>query len=273
MRGSQNAALILVCLCGSIPACAGEPGLPEGWQDLDRVYPRVCGGASFALVKALSKTGLSPRVRGSRKSSILRLHEKRSIPACAGEPLSDGSLRVPSKVYPRVCGGAILTRKITMIAMGLSPRVRGSLPMTPLPWARSRSIPACAGEPLATLAHTITNPVYPRVCGGAARWYGIANSITGLSPRVRGSQGVPHIPHRCSRSIPACAGEPRSETRMVRGLPVYPRVCGGAAVFGSYAAMDRGLSPRVRGSQCRILGAVIVIGSIPACAGEPPLRA
>ena len=80
-----------------------------------------------------------------------------------------------------------------------------------------------------------------------------ASALLGLSPRVRGSHDhVHHVTHEAG-SIPACAGEPSSlphvdNVAMLAGLsprvrgspqapcifsdghgmPVYPRVCGGA---------------------------------------------
>ena len=51
---------------GSIPACAGEPtfwNLPLAHY---RVYPRVCGGTFQRKMKAATKGGLSPRVRGNQ---------------------------------------------------------------------------------------------------------------------------------------------------------------------------------------------------------------
>ena len=49
----------------SIPACAGEPVLRFGQARISRVYPRVCGGTSFAAVAQADYVGLSPRVRGN----------------------------------------------------------------------------------------------------------------------------------------------------------------------------------------------------------------
>ena len=57
------------------------------------------------LATISSQRGLSPRVRGNPSGLATWLFEKRSIPACAGEPLP---LRAPGTamtVYPRVCGG------------------------------------------------------------------------------------------------------------------------------------------------------------------------
>ena len=73
--------------------------------------------------------------------------EKRSIPACAGEPVSAATCVSTEEVYPRVCGGTRLLYLIWPGAGGLSPRVRGN----PRPFRHrtdaARSIPACAGEP------------------------------------------------------------------------------------------------------------------------------
>ena len=71
---------------GSIPACAGEPGTVWVVWVVAWVYPRVCGGAFAAGVLALSRAGLSPRVRGSPVASVMVCASVGSIPACAGEP-------------------------------------------------------------------------------------------------------------------------------------------------------------------------------------------
>ena len=49
----------------SIPACAGEPAGCGACQRWPRVYPRVCGGTAYVIVKGLHLLGLSPRVRGN----------------------------------------------------------------------------------------------------------------------------------------------------------------------------------------------------------------
>ena len=80
---------------GSIPACAGEPGLPTGSipacapfrRGGSWVYPRVCGGTPATATLASALSGLSPRVRGNPGFVCQRLSEVGSIPACAGEPV------------------------------------------------------------------------------------------------------------------------------------------------------------------------------------------
>ena len=48
--------------------------------------------------------GLSPRVRGNRGTRRGRGRRRRSIPACAGEPLYTIGIGSATPVYPRVCG-------------------------------------------------------------------------------------------------------------------------------------------------------------------------
>ena len=75
------------------------------------------------------------------------------------------------------------------------------------------------------------------------------------------------------RSIPACAGEPHRATSTENTCWVYPRVCGGTMNISSLGMSMQGLSPRVRGNRHRACIASILERSIPACAGEPAVRA
>ena len=150
---------------------------------------------------------------------------------------------------------------------GLSPRVRGNLATHDARMKDVGSIPACAGEPLVSLAELLLLSVYPRVCGGTgAQWMSSAYLI-GLSPRVRGNRckivrGAPP-----QRSIPACAGEPSLHPASHRQRQVYPRVCGGTTVLKYKEQFDEGLSPRVRGNPIRLTYGCTITRSIPACAG------
>ncbi len=130
------------------PACAGEPRREWGSAMGEQVYPRVCGGTKVQVRPALVNQGLSPRVRGNPGESSPHNLTQRSIPACAGEPLSHGYTTSMIAVYPRVCGGTVKAGQKAGYPRGLSPRVRGN------PWAyegfalQLGSIPACAGEPV-----------------------------------------------------------------------------------------------------------------------------
>ena len=79
--------------------------------------------------------------------------------------------------------------------------------------------------------------------------------MIGLSPRVRGNQSSSAV--RIAPSVTA---------------GVYPRVCGGTPSQSTICHSRRGLSPRVRGNRQARARSTARPRSIPACAGEPPVR-
>ena len=166
VRGNRFLPLLLRRRERSIPACAGEPIRNFHWGPPMTVYPRVCGGTQYSPVSASSPSGLSPRVRGNRYQLRLPDQFRRSIPACAGEPSRPAACRLSGRVYPRVCGGTALVLMVDIRYPGLSPRVRGNLPVWRARAMRGGSIPACAGEPGWQCTRRRSPTVYPRVCGG-----------------------------------------------------------------------------------------------------------
>ena len=110
------------------------------------------------------------------------------------------------------------------------------------------------------------------MCGGTDFGRQPVNVIGGLSPRVRGNRrGNPAL-QSMRRSIPACAGEPDYDGIYHLTIMVYPRVCGGTGCPMPSISRMAGLSPRVRGNPGAGLYNADDVGSIPACAGEPPVR-
>ena len=130
----------------SIPACTGEPTCRPRASAGAEVYPRVYGGTGAASGGRAGRYGLSPRVRGNRGTSPAEARQRRSIPACTGEPPSWAWTTPRWTVYPRVYGGT------APMAIGA---VEGA-----------RSIPACTGEPYAAVVTEEGKRVYPRVYGG-----------------------------------------------------------------------------------------------------------
>ena len=253
----------------SIPACAGEPPPGERSREKCRVYPRVCGGTIAKPTLVPISTGLSPRVRGNQPHRHCLGRHLRSIPACAGEPVRGSQRRHRNTVYPRVCGGTVRCFNPLVRTTGLSPRVRGN-PSSSSPFATGLgSIPACAGEPRMAGHSTARTGVYPRVCGGTFFLFEYSQSITGLSPRVRGNLPGPLHKVVYIGSIPACAGEPSMKRNCRHLRTVYPRVCGGTIPRPVPSVGVQGLSPRVRGNLCLDGANLLYNRSIPACAGEP----
>ena len=65
----------------------------------------MCGGTATVILGSPIRQGLSPRVRGNLQHTGRGILEMRSIPACAGEPITPEYLPLSEGVYPRVCGG------------------------------------------------------------------------------------------------------------------------------------------------------------------------
>ena len=234
------------------------------------VHPRVCGEACVAGDSSGNLVGPSPRVRGSLRPLRDARALTRSIPACAGKPHRISRRGVGSGVHPRVCGEAPVRWRCRAIAMGPSPRVRGSrIPCHD--WADLvGSIPACAGKPGPGVRGFDWQGVHPRVCGEALYTDKGVFVAMGPSPRVRGSRAQRQAAVRRNGSIPACAGKPRARTAPSPSRRVHPRVCGEACFQLGERGTQRGPSPRVRGSREDRLRREVPSGSIPACAGKPP---
>ena len=150
---------------------------------------------------------------------------------------------------------------------GLSPRVRGNL-STPRPGRRrSRSIPACTGEPLTHCVPTHASEVYPRVYGGTTP-DGLFDILAMGLPRVRGNP-VHDLADTAAEGL-----SPRVRGNRVLGWQryrsrVYPRVYGGTRSSLIHPSFRNGLSPRVRGNPLRTWTYRNGRRSIPACTGEP----
>ena len=172
---------------GSIPACAGKPGVAPAGSRQPWVHPRVCGEAVFSRSGPRVNPGPSPRVRGSRVRSKPCVQGARSIPACAGKPSTCRRWASWCRVHPRVCGEAMRKFLNAATVRGPSPRVRGSRHQRRRLPDLVGSIPACAGKPSATATPCQRRAVHPRVCGEAVCRRTRMKSRRGPSPRVRGS--------------------------------------------------------------------------------------
>ena len=272
VRGSRHDRLGRIARGGSIPAGAGEPLRALLASSRRRVYPRRCGGAGYAQGLVGGDAGLSPQVRGSRKPQCRSDAAGGSIPAGAGEPCGVGAVKGAVWVYPRRCGGAHTVTPIDDPRPGLSPQVRGSPFSGAGASCSGGSIPAGAGEPRSSRWSRSGRRVYPRRCGGARIIFEPDGAAPGLSPQVRGSLALWWSMGLGPGSIPAGAGEPVCGPTGQPGSGVYPRRCGGAEISSLSPSSMSGLSPQVRGSLSPVDSAGFSAGSIPAGAGEPPIR-
>ena len=172
---------------GSIPALAGERITGINGVRSARVYPRACGGTATNVELAEGDLGLSPRLRGNVNWLPLQLRGTGSIPALAGERRILTLRCMPSRVYPRACGGTFNAPAQGVHSVGLSPRLRGNVIRVVRPLYLLGSIPALAGERSITRRRRWGYEVYPRACGGTPFDCDAISDELGLSPRLRGN--------------------------------------------------------------------------------------
>ncbi|TWB64424.1 hypothetical protein FBZ92_101320 [Nitrospirillum viridazoti] len=172
-------------------------------------------------------------------------------------------------MYPRTCGGTYSGSSTSSSDTGVSPRLRGNrrfLQAFPL---LAGCIPALAGEPRWPQGRQSCWRVYPRACGETRSSSRHRMAWTGVSPRLRGNQGLQERIGLVVGCIPAPAGKPaRGRAGQVADW-VYPRACGGTLDSLNEEQASAGVSPRLRGNPSTISWVMTVLGCIPAPAGEP----
>ena len=208
VRGSHEVGDLVHVGVGFIPARAGEPSACIAPPPRPTVHPRAGGGAARLFDASSTRTGSSPRVRGSPSWLLPSVISDGFIPARAGEPSSAPSTATALAVHPRACGGA---------AEGV-----GEV------GALDGFIPARAGEPETPSTRPRCSAVHPRACGGAPVGVGDHVLLIGSSPRVRGSRRRDRVDRLGLRFIPARAGEPCGWSGEPPAAAVHPRACGGA---------------------------------------------
>ena len=87
-----------------IPAFAGNASLCLMVRLNAAVHPRVCGERGTITTAGSTGAGSSPRLRGTRQASKLKVESVRFIPAFAGNAVAALVLRSRGAVHPRVCG-------------------------------------------------------------------------------------------------------------------------------------------------------------------------
>ncbi len=152
---------------------------------------------------------------------------------------------------------------------GPSPHTRGSRWRRQPQGPSKGSIPAYAGQPRSRRTCCETRRVHPRIRGAAAARRCWRARSSGPSPHTRGSPSISIPVNRKLGSIPAYAGQPRCFAALRIPRRVHPRIRGAALVEPTDAGPARGPSPHTRGSRICEPSVRVLIGSIPAYAGQP----
>ena len=158
------------------------------------------------------------------------------------------------------------------LAMGSSPRMRGSQVGQVLPSWEAGIIPAHAGLTADTLPAPSAAQDHPRACGAHMHCLLLSVLLPGSSPRMRGS-----LFSRCGFRaalgiIPAHAGLTLCVLQIHAGNRDHPRACGAHYLRLSIQYAMLGSSPRMRGSLDHPRADAAVGGIIPAHAGLTLVR-
>ena len=271
-----------------IPACAGNSSVAVRPTAVVPVHPRVCGEQINSLFSDSMDCGSSPRVRGTGAGVFATQRPRRFIPACAGNRAILGFWCQRRTVHPRVCGEQWIKCFPACVAVGSSPRVRGTAVNTPVffraagssPRVRGtadvlesrhfalRFIPACAGNSHLRALVFLHVAVHPRVCGEQKDDHLAPGTGDGSSPRVRGTDQSIRSGVTVTRFIPACAGNRPDGRIRCNCNTVHPRVCGEQMLIPFLSRVPTGSSPRVRGTGAPESSIAACHRFIPACAGN-----
>ena len=251
VRGTQLRVVEDAPCLGIIPACAGNTSYDKNAGDATGDHPRVCGEHVQGPVLFGHLPGSSPRVRGTQEAAGLSAVLRGIIPACAGNTEFRRMLMISARDHPRVCGEHSSPFQSRFSPAGSSPRVRGTRIGRRATHTPGGIIPACAGNTVADSKSVFPTRDHPRVCGEHRAPPSGGGRRRGSSPRVRGTHCIPHRGRFVPGIIPACAGNtppPQPENSPTRD---HPRVCGEHSGWSGRLDLNRGSSPRVRGTQGR----------------------
>ena len=155
--------------------------------------------------------------------------------------------------------------------MGPSPPTRGNLQRSFADHCFFGTIPAYAGEPSVVSVSSPMTRDHPRLRGGTNGKTLDGGYATGPSPPTRGNQCYDRARRVIVGTIPAYAGEPYRRAACAVLAEDHPRLRGGTPASPSAVIRIRGPSPPTRGNQGFGLCDAVPAGTIPACAGEPPI--
>ena len=163
--GTRQCRRVSSCLLRFIPACVGNSYRRHLECTIYAVHPRVCGELGTLSIGLPRTCGSSPRVWGTPADYTVVRDLSRFIPACVGNSCFGRSMRPSGRVHPRVCGELSVRPIFSIMDIGSSPRVWGTLVNRPVMLFQMRFIPACVGNSSPARSKLSSRTVHPRVCG------------------------------------------------------------------------------------------------------------
>ena len=252
MRGTLRRAFRKFRRLGIIPAYAGNTQPVSPCRQCNRDHPRVCGEHDPLVPSVCDVLGSSPRMRGTLGRRVVGLCLVGIIPAYAGNTTNCGGVEIVVGIIPAYAGNTCPSTRAKCSTRGI--------------------IPAYAGNTRPALARRSIARDHPRVCGEHPPWPKPRTIPPGSSPRMRGTL-QPHAGKVGKRGIiPAYAGNTSTDTTYSSPDRDHPRVCGEHPSCCPHRSHRTGSSPRMRGTQLRLLRSFSTSGIIPAYAGNTRIQ-
>ena len=211
---------------GIIPAHAGLTAYSISFAHCARDHSRVCGAHSASMAQRTTRSGSSPRMRGSPGRWWGHRTADGIIPAHAGltHPFQADSRTV--RDHPRACGAHFPSPHGKASVSGSSPRMRGSPQFINGYFSHPGIIPAHAGLTLFFWSFWSFTRDHPRACGAHQSVTQDKIRCMGSSPRMRGSQSLDSFIEYPPGIIPAHAGLTAYSIPPFSSSRDHPRACG-----------------------------------------------
>ena len=212
--------------------------------------------------------GSSPRMRGTHAHGLAGLDRLRIIPAHAGNTRMTEAPPLGTTDHPRACGEHHCPATAARLAVGSSPRMRGTQVASSLDCPTHRIIPAHAGNTSNGGLGLAGAADHPRACGEHCLNLPRRQPANGSSPRMRGTLHYDGTISDGLRIIPAHAGNTHLPPRRSSASADHPRACGEHLDDDDLDILDVGSSPRMRGTHAPLLIGECDGRIIPAHAGN-----
>ena len=206
LRGTRRAGRRSAGADGIIPALAGNTAVHIDFHGVFWDHPRACGEHWTGEGTQESIVGSSPRLRGTPIAATIPAPEKGIIPALAGNTGAGGVGGVAGWDHPRACGEHEMTLLENGVALGSSPRLRGTQQYDNRQHGNDGIIPALAGNTSWVPQQDCTRWDHPRACGEHCEPTTCMLFVMGSSPRLRGTQARADHHRLRGGIIPALAG-------------------------------------------------------------------
>ena len=192
----------------------------------------------------------------------------RIIPADAGNTIRRTPPSVQGRDHPRGCGEHQPCHFLLRDLRGSSPRMRGTLQGQGACHDLPGIIPADAGNTRICVRISKSSQDHPRGCGEHQSTGRLKDGSSGSSPRMRGTPPGAAAEAAKARIIPADAGNTLSQPWWIRVSGDHPRGCGEHKEAFGQALLNRGSSPRMRGTHFYYICPIYEQRIIPADAGN-----